>query len=164
MENMQYGQETQVQENQEQNAPAVQNTQAQEITQAQAAGVVDFTQAKKPEDKSLNYTHKFAKPVEIMGQKYSSLTFYFEKLTGDDVEAVELELQQRNIVVLSAEVSSAFQSSIANFLRKQSYRLARLSHTPVNYWMGLPLNRLFNWIRSVNEVEKEDEAARNNQK
>lgn len=113
MENMQYGQETQVQENQEQNAPAVQNTQAQEITQAQAAGVVDFTQAKKPEDKSLNYTHKFAKPVEIMGQKYSSLTFYFEKLTGDDVEAVELELQQRNIVVLSAEVSSAFQSSIA---------------------------------------------------
>nr|DAR75927.1 MAG TPA: hypothetical protein [Caudoviricetes sp.]DAX71043.1 MAG TPA: hypothetical protein [Caudoviricetes sp.] len=30
--------------------------------------------------------------------------------------------------------------------------------------MGLPLNRLFNWIRSVNEVEKEDEAARNNQK
>ena len=48
-----------------------------------------------------------------MGKKYESLTFYFEELTGDDVENVELELQQRNIVVLSAEVSSAFQSAIA---------------------------------------------------
>lgn len=88
--------------------------QDQAMEQVQAAGVVDFNQKKGEEkEQSLNYTHKFAKPVEIMGQKYTSLTFYFENLTGDDVENVELELQQRNIVVLSAEVSSAFQSAIA---------------------------------------------------
>lgn len=83
-----------------------------EIEKAQATGVIEFNK-KEEQDKSLNYTHKFAKPTEIMGRKYESLTFYFEELTGDDVEAVELELQQRNIVVLSAEVSSAFQSAIA---------------------------------------------------
>lgn len=83
-----------------------------EIEKAQATGVIEFNK-KEEQDKSLNYTHKFAKPTEIMGRKYESLTFYFEELTGDDVEDVELELQQRNIVVLSAEVSSAFQSAIA---------------------------------------------------
>ena len=83
----------------------------EEIGKAQAEGAIDFN--KEEGIKSLNYTHKFAKPTEIMGKKYESLTFYFEELTGDDVEDVELELQQRNIVVLSAEVSSAFQSAIA---------------------------------------------------
>ena len=62
---------------------------------------------------SLNYTHTFNPPMEILGQKHKSLTFYFENLTGEDVEAVELELQTRNIIVLSAEVSSAFQMGIA---------------------------------------------------
>lgn len=99
----------QVQENQMEQAE-----QGQAMEQGQAAGVVDFNQKKGEEkEQSLNYTHKFSKPVEIMGQKYTSLTFYFENLTGDDVENVEFELQQRNIVVLSAEVSSAFQSAIA---------------------------------------------------
>lgn len=83
-----------------------------EIEKVQAADMVEGNKKEK-QDKSLNYTHKFNKPIEIMGQKYTSITFYFEELTGDDVEDVELELQQRNIVVLSAEVSSAFQSAIA---------------------------------------------------
>lgn len=92
--------------------------QAQEQTQTadqaqESATVVDFKEATADQPHSMNYTHKFAAPVEIMGKKYTSLTFYFERLNGEDVEAVELELQQRNIVVLSAEVSSAFQSSIA---------------------------------------------------
>lgn len=97
----------QVQENQMEQA-----AERAEIEKAQATGVIEFNK-KEEQDKSLNYTHKFAKPTEIMGRKYESLTFYFEELTGDDVEDVELELQQRNIVVLSAEVSSAFQSAIA---------------------------------------------------
>lgn len=84
--------------------------QAQE--DGQQAPVVNFPTEKK-QDHSMNYTHKFAEPVEIMGKKYTTMNFYFERLNGDDVEAVELELQQRNIVVLSAEVSSAFQSAIA---------------------------------------------------
>ncbi len=97
----------QVQENQMEQA-----AERAEIEKAQATGVIEFNK-KEEQGKSLNYTHKFAKPTEIMGRKYESLTFYFEELTGDDVEDVELELQQRNIVVLSAEVSSAFQSAIA---------------------------------------------------
>lgn len=97
----------------EQQTPAIEvQGQSQEV-QDQTA-VVEFPQEKAGQkDQSMNYTHKFAEPVEIMGKKYSVMTFYFERLNGDDVEAVELELQQRNIVVLSAEVSSAFQSAIA---------------------------------------------------
>lgn len=89
-----------------------QEAERTEIEEFQAAGVVEFDRKVEP-GKSLNYTHKFSKPIEIMGKRYESLTFYFEGLTGNDVEDVELELQQRNIVVLSAEVSSAFQSAIA---------------------------------------------------
>jgi len=62
---------------------------------------------------SLNYVHAFKKPTTIGGTEYKTLTFYFERLTGEDVEAVELELQQRNIIVLDASISSAFQSTIA---------------------------------------------------
>lgn len=62
---------------------------------------------------SLNYVHAFKKPTTIGGTEYKTLTFYFECLTGEDVEAVELELQQRNIIVLDASISSAFQSTIA---------------------------------------------------
>ena len=97
---------------------------AQEAAQAaqdtpQAAGDTDTAQAveapqNKPADaRSMNYTHTFNPPIEITGKQYKSLTFYFERLTGEDVEAVELELQQRNIIVLDATVSSAFQCGIA---------------------------------------------------
>lgn len=97
---------------------------AQEAAQAaqdapQAAGDTDTAQAveapqNKPADAhSMNYTHTFNPPIEITGKQYKSLTFYFERLTGEDVEAVELELQQRNIIVLDASISSAFQSTIA---------------------------------------------------
>ena len=78
---------------------------------------------------SMNYTHKFNPPVEILGKQYKSLSFYFEELTGEDVEAVELELQQRNIIVLSAEVSSAFQMGIA----------ARAARMPADDLRRLPL-------------------------
>ena len=107
MDNMQVQGTPMVQEDQMERA-----AERAETEKAQAAGVVEVNK-KEEQDKSLNYTHKFNKPVEVMGKKYTSITFYFEKLTGDDVEDVELELQQRNIVVLSAEVSSAFQSAIA---------------------------------------------------
>ncbi|WP_373220885.1 hypothetical protein [Mediterraneibacter gnavus] len=38
--------------------------------------------------------------------------------------------------------------------------MARASHTPVPYWLGLPIRELFRWINTVNEVEAEDEAER----
>lgn len=34
--------------------------------------------------------------------------------------------------------------------------MARASHTPVPYWMGLPLTALFRWIKSANEIAAED--------
>ena len=78
---------------------------------------------------SNNYTHVFDKPVKIMNRDYKAITFYFDNLTGEDVEAAELELQARNIIVLSAEVSSAFQSTIA----------ARAGRIPADELRRLPL-------------------------
>lgn len=86
---------------------------AEEMELAQKTGTVDFAEKKEEKGKSSNYTHNFKKPVEIEGQKYTSLTFYFEKLTGEDIEAIEEELQDQNKYVLSPEISSAFQSMLA---------------------------------------------------
>lgn len=105
----------------------------------QAAPVVEFSLAaqnpvpKKPH--SMNYTHTFTEPVEILGKKYTSLTFYFENLTGDDVELVEQELQQRNIVVLSAEVCSPFQIGIA--ARAAGMPSDELSRLPLREYMKI---------------------------
>ena len=68
---------------------------------------------KKEKKTSLNYTHTFKAPVEINGEKHKALTFYFEKLTGEDVEAIEEELQDQNKYVLTPEVSSVFQTMLA---------------------------------------------------
>lgn len=92
-------------------------TNAAEMTEeevrAQATGTVDFAAKKEAKEESLNYTHKFAKPVEMEGKKYTTLTFYFENLNGEDIEAVEEELQSQNKYVLSPEISSAFQCILA---------------------------------------------------
>lgn len=87
--------------------------QAQEMQEAQANGVVSFEDKKADKKESLNYTHTFKTPREIEGKKYTKLTFYFEKLTGEDIEAVEAELQDQNKYVLSPEISSAFQCILA---------------------------------------------------
>lgn len=86
---------------------------AEEMELAQKTGTVDFSEKKEEKEKSGNYTHNFKKPVEIEGQKYTSLTFYFDRLTGEDIEAIEEELQDQNKYVLSPEISSAFQSMLA---------------------------------------------------
>lgn len=90
--------------------------QAAEIAEAQKTGVVNMADKraeKEAEQKSANYTHKFKKPVTIGGTTYSTLTFYFDRLTGRDIEAIESELQDQNKYVLSPEVSSIFQSMLA---------------------------------------------------
>ena len=85
--------------------------QEKEMQEAQASGVVNFDDKKKDkeEDGSLNYTHTFKKPREIEGK----LTFYFDNLTGEDIEAVEQELADQNKYALSPEISSAFQCILA---------------------------------------------------
>ena len=75
--------------------------------------MVSFEYKKTDKETSLNYTHTFKTATEIEGKKYTSLTFYFENLTGEDIEAVEAELQDQNKYVLSPEISSAFQCILA---------------------------------------------------
>lgn len=87
--------------------------QAQEMQEAQASGVVNLEDKKTEKEASLNYTHTFKTAREIEGKKYTKLTFYFENLTGEDIEAVEEELQDQNKYVLSPEISSAFQCILA---------------------------------------------------
>lgn len=86
---------------------------AEEMQEAQKTGIVSMEDKKKEKKTSLNYTHNFKAPVEINGEKHKTLTFYFEKLTGEDVEAIEEELQDQNKYVLTPEVSSAFQTMLA---------------------------------------------------
>lgn len=86
---------------------------AEEMQEAQKTGIVSMDDKKKEKKTSLNYTHNFKAPVEINGKKQKSLTFYFEKLTGEDVEAIEEELQDQNKYVLTPEVSSVFQTMLA---------------------------------------------------
>ena len=86
---------------------------AEEMQEAQKNGIVSMEDKKKGKKNSLNYTHTFKAPVEINGQKQKALTLYFEKLTGEDVEAIEEELQDQNKYVLTPEVSSVFQTMLA---------------------------------------------------
>ena len=86
---------------------------AEELEQAERTGVVVFEEKKKTASQSVNYTHTFKEPREIMGKKYKTMTFYFENLTGDDMEAVEEELAANNQFVLAPEVNSAFQARLA---------------------------------------------------
>ncbi len=86
---------------------------AEEMKEAEKTGIVSMADKKKEKKSSLNYTHNFKTPVEIEGKQHKTLTFYFEKLTGEDVEAIEEELQDQNKYVLTPEVSSVFQTMLA---------------------------------------------------
>lgn len=107
MENMK------VQETQQEQAAV--GAEAEEMREAMNTGTVNMEEpAKKQEaEKSANYTHVFKSPVTIMNKQYKTMTFYFDRLTGTDVEAIEAELQDQNKYVLSPEISSVFQSMLA---------------------------------------------------
>lgn len=86
---------------------------AEEMQEAKKTGIINMADKKNKKEKSVNYTHKFSESVEIGGKKFTELTFYFGKLTGEDVEAIEEELQDQNKYVLTPEVSSVFQTMLA---------------------------------------------------
>lgn len=87
---------------------------AEEIKETEKTGIINMGDAKKSgKGKSANYTHTFREPVEICGQKHKTLTFYFDRLTGEDLEKIEEELQDQNKYVLVPEVSSVFQTMLA---------------------------------------------------
>lgn len=98
----------------QQEEEARQQEEARELAEAQRTGVVDMSNEKaEKEKKSQNYTHTFKKPVTILGKQYKTMNFYFENLTGEDIEAVEQEMQDMGKYALSPEISSIFQSMLA---------------------------------------------------
>lgn len=119
---------------------------AEEMQQAQNTGTVDFSAKKEEKEKSGNYTHNFKKPIEIEGQKYTSLTFYFDKLTGEDIEAIEEELQDQNKYVLTPEISSAFQSMLA--ARAAKIPADAIRRLPVRDYMAIK-NKARNFLISM---------------
>ena len=59
------------------------------------------------------YTHKFKRPFEHSGVKYTELTFDFEHLTGRDMVAIDAEMQASGEMLMAAETSRSCQSKIA---------------------------------------------------
>lgn len=107
----------------------------EEMQEAQATGVVNLADKKAEKEQSQNYTHTFKNPVKIEDKEYKTLTFYFEKLTGDDIEAIEAELQDQNKYVLSPEISSAFQSMLA--ARAAGVASDEIKRLPVSDYMKI---------------------------
>lgn len=107
----------------------------EEMQEAQATGVVNLADKKAEKEQSQNYTHTFRNPVKIEDKEYKTLTFYFEKLTGDDIEAIEAELQDQNKYVLSPEISSAFQSMLA--ARAAGVASDEIKRLPVSDYMKI---------------------------
>lgn len=84
---------------------------------------------KTEKTKSLNYTHTFRQPALIRGEKVKTLNFLFEELTGEDLELAEMEVQDRGIVVITAETSSPLLIALA----------ARAANVPADDLSRLPL-------------------------
>ncbi|MCF8018318.1 MAG: phage tail assembly protein [Vallitaleaceae bacterium] len=59
------------------------------------------------------YVHKFNKPFECEGKKFETLNFYFNKLTGRDMIAIEAEMQAMGEYALAPEISRGFQCRMA---------------------------------------------------
>ena len=60
------------------------------------------------------YVHRFKKPFEYEGKKYETLNFYYERLTGRDVIAIEGEMQANNEYALDPLLSRSFQGKMAS--------------------------------------------------
>lgn len=61
----------------------------------------------------MTYKHKFAKPFEYDGKKYDEIAFDFDKLTGNDMIAIERELAAEGDAFVIPSFSSAFKIKMA---------------------------------------------------
>lgn len=89
------------------------NAAAEPEKATEADGIAPAQGGKIDTPKSANYTHTFSKPVEIAGKKFTAMTFYFDRLTGYDMELIEEELQNQDKFVLAPETSAAYQAMLA---------------------------------------------------
>lgn len=104
------------------------------ITSPEAAGGA-------AEDNVGVYTHKFKRPFEHSGVKYTELTFDFEHLTGRDMVAIDAEMQASGEMLMAAETSRSCQSKIA----------ARAAGIGADVVEAMPLgdfNRITNAVRA----------------
>lgn len=83
------------------------------MNETKDAKVVEMETKETVETAPGNYTHTFSEEQELGGKKYKTLTFYFNNLTGNDIEAIEEELTAQNKYIISPEVSSLFQGMLA---------------------------------------------------
>lgn len=59
------------------------------------------------------YTHTFRRPVEYEEKTFKTLTFYWDRLNGNDMISIENEMQEMNEYALSPEISASFLSRMA---------------------------------------------------
>ncbi len=59
------------------------------------------------------YVHELQKPFEYCGMTYERFKFDFEKLTGNDMVAIETEMAANGEYALSPEISTSFLSRMA---------------------------------------------------
>ncbi len=59
------------------------------------------------------YIHKFKRPFEYGGTVYQEITFDFERLSGKDMLAIDMEMQMNNEFALTAEISRTMQCKLA---------------------------------------------------
>ena len=92
------------------------NTQPQGETEQEAVqgpqNAGKKTEPKAPEAKD-TYTHTFKRPVQYESKEFKAVTFYWGRLTGDDMISIENEMQAMNEYVLSPEISASFLSRMA---------------------------------------------------
>lgn len=102
-------------ENTTQNAINTENTEI--ITEA-ASGTSNVITL--PVDKNVNtgssdtYIHKFKKPFKYEDKNYTTISFYFGKLTGGDMLKIESEMQANNEYALDPLLSRNFLSKMAS--------------------------------------------------
>ena len=60
------------------------------------------------------YIHKFKKPFEFEGKKYTSINFHFGKLTGREMLQIESEMQANNDYAIDPLLSRNYLSKMAS--------------------------------------------------
>ena len=75
------------------------------------------------------YTHEFKKPYTYEDKTYTKLEFDFEKLTGDDLVAIENEMAAVGEYALSPEISTSFLYRLA--ARAAGVGSDVISHLPI---------------------------------
>jgi len=94
------------------------NTEGTEIAVEAANGASN--EITLPADKNANtgasdtYIHTFKKPFEYEGKKYTTINFYFGKLTGREMLKIESEMQANNEYALDPLLSRNFLSKMAS--------------------------------------------------